>query len=635
MMLAIRLPSDIEERLERLAKATGRTKTYYVRARGDPRAPGRFRGPVPGRTAPHRPPGRALADLHARGGGARAWPGGLNSMPARSETCAGSTPRSRGASCATFASASPWWTIRAASGRRCGAPPALERPRCGGTGSGAGASWRASRTTSCACWSCASRIAVRSIGEPSLLRHVSPLGWDHILAGRPELGTILDFIHPGETLVVTRIDRLVHSMRDLQIIVVTLKDKGAHLAATEQPVDTSTAAGKAFFDMLGVFAEFETTLRCERQAEGIAAAKQRGGYRGRPTRIDMEAIKHRLAMGLSLTDIARELGISRGTVYKARAGIAFFKMSIYTRSGRLGHPRLGGEHDSAGSAPVGSNGSSPRGRGTRARSPSLRVNDRVIPAWAGNTVNFTRLSSSDSNGSSPRGRGTHEPSATPVRIRNGGSSPRGRGTPGISIKWNVRSSIGSSPRGRGTRLRGRRRHGAHHGRVIPAWAGNTSSRRAHERVSYSSGHPRVGGEHSSRCRGNVSSRAGHPRVGGEHASKSCRPSHSGHAGHPRVGGEHNSGGSTSCMPYCRVIPAWAGNTVRRAEFSRGGVGSSPRGRGTRVTPGASGPWPRVGGSSPRGRGTQSDRGKRPRLEGGTGHPRVGGEHSFVAAFHHL
>ena len=89
------------------------------------------------------------------------------------------------------------------------------------------------------------------------------------IAGRPELRTILDFIHPGETLVVTRIDRLARSMRDLQLIVATLKDKGAHLAATEQPVDTSTAAGKAFFDMLGVFAEFETNLRRERQAEGI------------------------------------------------------------------------------------------------------------------------------------------------------------------------------------------------------------------------------------------------------------------------------------------------------------------------------------------------------------------------------
>ena len=141
------------------------------------------------------------------------------------------------------------------------------------------------------------------------------------LEGRPELGTILDFIHRGETLVVTRIDRLARSMRDLQLIVATLQDKGAHLAATEQPVDTSTAAGKAFFDMLGVFAEFETNLRRERQAEGVAAAKQRGAYRGRPPRIDMEAIKHRLDMGLSPTAIARELEVSRGTVYKARGNM--------------------------------------------------------------------------------------------------------------------------------------------------------------------------------------------------------------------------------------------------------------------------------------------------------------------------
>ena len=139
------------------------------------------------------------------------------------------------------------------------------------------------------------------------------------VAGRPELGIILDFIHPGETLVVTRIDRLACSMRDLQTIVATLNDKGAHLAATEQPVDTSTAAGRAFFDMLGVFAEFETNLRRERQTEGVAATKQRGAYRGRPPRIDMEAIKHRLATGLSPTQIARELGVSRGTVYKAKA----------------------------------------------------------------------------------------------------------------------------------------------------------------------------------------------------------------------------------------------------------------------------------------------------------------------------
>lgn len=138
------------------------------------------------------------------------------------------------------------------------------------------------------------------------------------LEGRPQLNTILDFIHAGETLVVTRIDRLARSLRDLQVIVDKLKTKGAHLFATEQPVDTSTAAGKAFFDMLGVFAEFETNLRRERQAEGIAAAKNRGTYKGRPAKIDRDTIWQRLKQGHSPTQIARDLGVSRGTVYQVR-----------------------------------------------------------------------------------------------------------------------------------------------------------------------------------------------------------------------------------------------------------------------------------------------------------------------------
>jgi DNA invertase Pin-like site-specific DNA recombinase len=119
--------------------------------------------------------------------------------------------------------------------------------------------------------------------------------------------------------VVTRIDRLARSMQDLQTIVARLKEKGAHLAATEQSVDTSTATGKVFFDMLGVFAEFETNLRRERQAEGIKAAKRKGVYRGRPPKIDMATIQAKLGAGLSPTEIAREMGISRGTVYKAKA----------------------------------------------------------------------------------------------------------------------------------------------------------------------------------------------------------------------------------------------------------------------------------------------------------------------------
>ena len=93
---------------------------------------------------------------------------------------------------------------------------------------------------------------------------------------RRELETLLEFLRPGDTLVVTRIDRLARSVADLQDIVRTLKSKFVSLKATDQPIDTASAAGNAFLDMLGVFAEFETSLRKERQMEGIAPTSSRG-----------------------------------------------------------------------------------------------------------------------------------------------------------------------------------------------------------------------------------------------------------------------------------------------------------------------------------------------------------------------
>jgi DNA invertase Pin-like site-specific DNA recombinase len=107
-------------------------------------------------------------------------------------------------------------------------------------------------------------------------------------------------------------------LKDLQDIVHELKGRGVALRATEQPIDTSTAAGKAFLDMLGVFAEFETNLRRERQLEGIAQAKARGVYRGRKPSIDMAEIRRlRDQDGLGATAIARRLGIGRASVYRA------------------------------------------------------------------------------------------------------------------------------------------------------------------------------------------------------------------------------------------------------------------------------------------------------------------------------
>jgi len=133
---------------------------------------------------------------------------------------------------------------------------------------------------------------------------------------RTELQILMDFLREGDTLVVTRIDRLARSMKDLQDIVHELKGRGVALKATEQPIDTGTAAGKAFLDMLGVFAEFETNLRRERQAEGIAAAKARGVYKGGKARIDPQAIRNLAEAGVKPAHIARQLAISRGTVYR-------------------------------------------------------------------------------------------------------------------------------------------------------------------------------------------------------------------------------------------------------------------------------------------------------------------------------
>src|ERR1700730_141615 len=96
----------------------------------------------------------------------------------------------------------------------------------------------------------------------------------------------------------------------------TLKAKGASLRATEQPIDTSTAAGKCFLDMLGVFAEFETNLRRERQLEGIQKAKAEGIYKGRKPSIDVARVRDLRASGMGPAAIAKELKMARSSVYR-------------------------------------------------------------------------------------------------------------------------------------------------------------------------------------------------------------------------------------------------------------------------------------------------------------------------------
>ena len=134
---------------------------------------------------------------------------------------------------------------------------------------------------------------------------------------RAELQTLLAFVRTGDELVVTKIDRLARSLGDLLSIVEKLREAGAGLVALDQGIDTATAAGMAFLQMLGVFAEFERTLILERQRAGIAAARAAGrSLGGRPAVIPRDRIIALLAEMTPAKEIARRLRISKASVYR-------------------------------------------------------------------------------------------------------------------------------------------------------------------------------------------------------------------------------------------------------------------------------------------------------------------------------
>jgi DNA invertase Pin-like site-specific DNA recombinase len=138
---------------------------------------------------------------------------------------------------------------------------------------------------------------------------------------RAELARALDQIRIGDTMVVTRLDRLARSVSDLHAIVDSLSHRGADFRCLQQGgVDTTTSTGKLMLAILGAVAAFENDIRRERQRDGIEKAKALGRYRGRIHSIDRSRICALKLEGMGPSEIARTMGISRMSVYRALDG---------------------------------------------------------------------------------------------------------------------------------------------------------------------------------------------------------------------------------------------------------------------------------------------------------------------------
>jgi DNA invertase Pin-like site-specific DNA recombinase len=138
---------------------------------------------------------------------------------------------------------------------------------------------------------------------------------------RPVLAECLRFLREGDTLYVTRADRLARSTEHLLRVIRELKAKDVQVVFTEQPeLSTDTATGELMLTILAGIAKFETRLRAERQADGIKAAQARGVKFGRKSKLTpdvVQVVKRLRTEGLSVPQIVHHVGLKRSTVYKA------------------------------------------------------------------------------------------------------------------------------------------------------------------------------------------------------------------------------------------------------------------------------------------------------------------------------
>jgi DNA invertase Pin-like site-specific DNA recombinase len=139
---------------------------------------------------------------------------------------------------------------------------------------------------------------------------------------RPGLSELIDHARAGDSLCVTRLDRLGRSLKELLETVENLKAHDIHLVSLEEHIDTTSAAGELVFHVFGAIAHFERRLISERTRDGIAAARKRGRKPGRPA-LDQETVSATQTLveaGLTAGQAAKQLGIGRATAYRiARA----------------------------------------------------------------------------------------------------------------------------------------------------------------------------------------------------------------------------------------------------------------------------------------------------------------------------
>jgi DNA invertase Pin-like site-specific DNA recombinase len=142
---------------------------------------------------------------------------------------------------------------------------------------------------------------------------------------RPRLAACLEYVRAGDTLVVTRLDRLARSTLHLCQIAAELERKGVDLQALDQPIDTASSTGRLLFNMLGAIAQFETEIRAERQMDGIRNAKARGvplGRRKSLTPNQVTELQTARRQGTLIPTLMREFRVSKATVYRYLEGIA-------------------------------------------------------------------------------------------------------------------------------------------------------------------------------------------------------------------------------------------------------------------------------------------------------------------------